>query len=184
MGVEGVDSPIEVVLNSVPFVDFWREVVVSFFDFLELFKVFFLLHLFIVYTKPLSNKRYKQKPDQFLSFPQHNNLKNISCQGHSFTMYRSTSLGSVLLNHVPEGKNVVVINRRNCCHQLSLPQLAVLESNPPKLLVPVVPQSAFHHVHSHSDDVSGDQLGPVVGSCGVAVVPGLSVVDGPAIGSV
>lgn len=53
VGVEGVNTSVEVVLDSIPLIGFWLKVILSFFDLLKLFKVLLVVHLLFI---AISNK--------------------------------------------------------------------------------------------------------------------------------
>lgn len=91
---------------------------------------------------------------------------------------------SVFFDHVPEGEGVVVVDGGDRGDKVSLFEFIVFEGDSPAGLVTVIAEGSFDHVQGHSDNVSSGQLGAVVGACGIAVVAGLPVVDGPPVDSI
>lgn len=91
------------------------------------------------------------------------------------------SKDSVFLDHAAQSESVVIVDRRNGSHHLSLLQLLVLKSDAPVRVISVVCQRALHHVQRHANHVSRSQLWPVIWTRWVAIVTCLSVVNGPAM---
>lgn len=91
----------------------------------------------------------------------------------------SYHITSIFFYHASQRELIARVNRRHCCHQLSLFKRVLLEGHAPILPILVEPQRALNHIQRHSDNIPCRQLRAIIRSSRVAIMSGLPIVYRP-----